>query len=153
MTHHRCRTWLGRCFRGACSLYNRRLKTPRRYRTVICWSASNRTCPRICVCARPSFQTTVFSTYPCQRYKQTECVVLLFIRTMSELVKRHVLFIQALYRYKSTKLRRAIIADAELLCALAECAYNIFKNNIPLIELQRRRLTKYRTKLRELSQR
>ena len=55
----------------------------------------------------------------------------LFIRTMSDLVKRHILCIQALNRYKSTKLRRAIIAnadaDADLLCALAECAYNILK--------------------------
>ena len=40
-----------------------------------------------------------------------------------------------------------------LLCALAECAYNILKKNIPLSELQRRRLSKYRTKLRELAQR
>ncbi|MEG7522396.1 MAG: hypothetical protein M3H12_04760, partial [Chromatiales bacterium] len=40
-----------------------------------------------------------------------------------ELVKRHILCIQALNRYKSTKLRRAIIADAdaELICVLAEC--------------------------------
>ena len=74
---------------------------------------------------------------------------------MSALVKRHILCIQALNRYKSTKLRRAIIgnADADLLCALAECAYNILKKNIPLSDLQRRRLRKYRTKLHELSQR
>ena len=79
----------------------------------------------------------------------------LFIRTMSDLVKRHILYIQALHRYKSTKLRRAIIdkADADLLCALAQCAYNILKNNIPLSDLQRQRLSKYRTKLRELSKR
>ena len=79
----------------------------------------------------------------------------LFIRTISDLVKRHMLCIQALNRYKSTKLRRAIIAnaDADLLCALADCAYNILKNNIPLSDLQRQRLSKYRTKLRELSQR
>ena len=63
--------------------------------------------------------------------------------TTSELVKRHILCIQALNRYKS----------ADLLCALAECAYNILKKNIPLTEVQRRRLNKYRTKLRELSQR
>ena len=82
-------------------------------------------------------------------------MVRLFIRTMSELVKRHILCIQALNRYKSTKLRGAIIvnADADLLYALAECAYNILNKNIPLTELQRRRLSKYRTKLRELSQR
>ena len=61
---------------------------------------------------------------------------------MSDLVKKHILCIQALNRYKSTKLRRAIIAnaDADLLCALAECAYNILKNNIPLSDLQRQRL-------------
>ena len=80
---------------------------------------------RICVCARTSFQMTVFSTYTCQRYKKTKCVISVFIRTMSELVKRHILCIQALNGYNSTKLRRAIIADADLLCALAECAYNI----------------------------
>ena len=77
----------------------------------------------------------------------------LFIRTMSALVKRHILCIQALNRCKSAKLRRAIIANADLLCALAECAYNILKKNIPLTELQRRRLSKYRTNLRQLSQR
>ena len=79
----------------------------------------------------------------------------LFIRTMSDMVKRHILCIQALNRYKSTKLRRPIIAnaDADLLSALAECAYNILKKNIPLSDLQRQRLSKYRTKLRELSQR
>ena len=79
----------------------------------------------------------------------------LFIRTMSELVKRHIVCIQALNRIKSNILKRAIIAnaDADLLCALAECAYNILKKNIPLSELQRRRLNKYMTKLRELAQR
>ena len=79
----------------------------------------------------------------------------LFIRRMSELVKRHIVCIQALNRIKSNKLKRAIIAngDADLLCALTECAYNILKKNIPLTELQRRRLSKYRTKLRELGQR
>ena len=79
----------------------------------------------------------------------------LFIRAMSALVKRHILCIQVLNRYKSAKLRRAIIAnaDADLLCALAECAYNILKKTIPLIELQRRHLSKYRTNLRRLSQR
>ena len=133
----------------------RLLKTPRRYRTAIYWSISNRTRPRTCVCARPSFQTTMFSTCTCRRYKKTACVDSLFIRTMSDLVKRHVLCIQALNRFKSNKLRRAIIAnaDADLLCSLAECAYNILKKNMPLIELQRRRLSKYRTKLRELAQR
>ena len=78
----------------------------------------------------------------------------LFIPTMSELVKRQIVCIQALNRIKSNKLKRAIIAnaDADLLCALAECAYNILKKNIPLSELQRRRLSKYRTKLHELAQ-
>ena len=74
---------------------------------------------------------------------------------MSDLVKRHIVCIQALNRIKSNKLKRAIIAnaDADLLCALAECAYNILKKNIPLTSLQRRRLSKYMTKLRELAQR
>ena len=79
----------------------------------------------------------------------------LFIPTMSELVKRHIVCIQNLNRLKNNKVKRAIIenADADLLCALAECAYNILKKNIPLSALQRRRLSKYRTKLRELAQR
>ena len=131
------------------------LKTPRRYRTVIYWLISNRTRPGTCVCARASFPTTVFSTCTCRRYKKTECVDRLFIRIMSDLVKRHIVCIQALNRLKSNKLRRAIIAnaDADLLCALAECAYNILKKNIPLSDLQRRRLSKYRMKLSELAQR
>ena len=59
----------------------------------------------------------------------------LFIRTISDLVKRHILCIQTLNRYKSTKLRRAIIAkaDADLLCALAECAYNILKKEHSIV--------------------
>ena len=153
--HRRCRTWLDRCILGASSSFKRLLKTPRRYRTAIYWSISNRTRPRTCVCARPSFQTTVFSTCTCRRYKKTARVDSIFIRTMSELVKRHIVCIQALDRIKSNKLKRAIIAnaDADLLCALAECAYNILKKNIPLSELQRRRLSKCRTKLGELAQR
>ena len=79
----------------------------------------------------------------------------LFIRIMSALVKKHILCIQTLARYKNNKVKKAIIAnaDAHLLCALAECAYNILTQNIPLTALQRRRLSKYRTKLRELAQR
>ena len=101
------------------------------------------------------FPATMFSTCTCRRYKKTARVDSLFIRTMSELVKRHIVCIQALNRIKSNKLKRAIIADADadLLCALAECAYNILKTNIPLSELQRRRLSKYKMKLRELAQR
>ena len=79
----------------------------------------------------------------------------LFIRTMSDLAKRHILCIQTLARYKKKKVQKGIIAnaDAHLLCALAECAYNILTKNIPLTALQRRRLNKYRTKLRELANR
>ena len=141
MTHRRCCIWLVRYIRGARSSYKRLLKMPDRYRTEIYWSISNRTRPRTCVCARPYFQTTVFSTCTCQRYKKTECVGRLFIRTISDLVKRHILCIQILNRYKSTNLRRAITAnaDADQLCALAEWAYNILQNNIPLSDIQRRR--------------
>ena len=79
----------------------------------------------------------------------------LFIRAMSALVRKHILCIQTLARYKNNKVKKAIIAnaDADLLCALAECAYNILTKNIPLTALQRRRLGKYKTKLRELAQR
>ena len=65
----------------------------------------------------------------------------LLIRIMSALVKRHIVCIQALTRIRSNKLKKAIIAnaDADLLCALAECAYNILNKNIPLTALQRRR--------------
>ena len=79
----------------------------------------------------------------------------LFIRAMSALVRKHILCIQTLVRYKNNKVKKAIIAnaDADLLCALAECAYNILTKNIPLTALQRRRLGKYKTKLRELAQR
>ena len=73
---------------------------------------------------------------------------------MSELVKRHIACIQLLNRVKNNKLKKRMIAnaDADLLCALAECAYNILKKNIPLTAVQKRRLGKYRTKLRELAQ-
>ena len=79
----------------------------------------------------------------------------LFIRIMSARVKRHIVCIQALARVKNNKIKKAIIAnaDADLLCALAECAYNILTKNIPLTPLQRQRLNKYRTKLRALANR
>ena len=82
-------------------------------------------------------------------------MTLLFIRTMSALVKKHILCIQTLARYKNKKVQKGIIAnaDANLLCALAECAYNILTKNIPLTALQRRRLGNYRMKFRELAQR
>ena len=46
---------------------------------------------------------------------------------MSARVKRHIVCIQALARVKNNKIKKGIIAnaDADLLCALAECAYNI----------------------------
>ena len=69
-TRRRCRTWLGRCIQDARNSYRKRLKMPRGYRTVIYWSISNRTRPRTCVCARPSFQTTTCSTCTCRRYKR-----------------------------------------------------------------------------------
>ena len=78
----------------------------------------------------------------------------LFIRTMSALVKKHILCIQTLARYKNNKVKKAIIAnaDAHLLCALAECAYNILKKNIPLTPTQRPHLNEYKTNLRKLAQ-
>ena len=74
---------------------------------------------------------------------------------MSDLVKRHILCIQALNRYKNNKLRRAVLAnaDADLICALAECAYNILEENVQLTRTQRKRLKKYRKKVRELAKR
>ena len=70
---------------------------------------------------------------------------------MSELVKRHILCIQALNRYKNNKLRKAILAnaDADLICALAECAYNILKGNVPLTPTHRRRLKELRELVRD----
>ena len=58
----------------------------------------------------------------------------LFIHIMSALVKKHIVCIQTLARIKNNKVKKAIIvnADAPLLCALAECAYNILRKNIPL---------------------
>ena len=84
------------------------------------------------------------STCTYGRYKKIEHANRLFIRTMSALVKRNILCVQAMNRSKSAKLRRAIIAnaDADLLCALAECAYNMLKKYIPLTALQRRHLNK-----------
>ena len=78
----------------------------------------------------------------------------LFIHIMSTRVKDHIVCIQTLARIKNIKIKKAIIAnaDAPLLCALAQCAYNILRKNIPLTPLQRRRLNKYKTTLRKLSQ-
>ena len=43
---------------------------------------------------------------------------------MSERVKRHILCLQMFNWYKNTKLRNAVLAnaDADLICSLCECA-------------------------------
>lgn len=58
-----------------------------------------------------------------------------------------------LNRHKNIKLHKANIAnaDADFLCCLAECAYNIIKVNVPLSAVYKRNLQKYRTYLRKLS--
>ena len=77
-----------------------------------------------------------------------------FIRyTMSERVKRHILGLQMFTRHKNVKLRKAIIAnaDADFLCCLAECSYNIIKGNVPLTAAHKKKLKKYKTYMRTLS--
>ena len=59
---------------------------------------------------------------------------------MSERVKRHILCLQMLNRNKNTKLRNAVLAnaDADLVCSLYECAYNILKGNVKLTKGQKK---------------
>ncbi len=69
-------------------------------------------------------------------------------------MKRHILALQLLRRYKgNTNLRKAVIthADADLICSLADCAYNILRGNVKLTPNNRKVLTKFRNNLRKLA--
>ena len=72
---------------------------------------------------------------------------------MSECVKRHVLCLQMLARKKNAKLKKAIIASADinLICSIAECAYNFLKGNVRLTPMQKAKLQRYRKQLRTLA--
>ena len=71
---------------------------------------------------------------------------------MSGRMKRQVICLQMLNRTKNTKLRKAILehADADLISALRECAYNILRGTIRLTPREKVRLRKYKNKLRLL---
>ena len=63
---------------------------------------------------------------------------------MSERVKRHILCLQMLNRNTNTKLRNAVLAnaDADLICSLCECAYNSLKGNVKLTKSQKKNTPK-----------
>ena len=72
-------------------------------------------------------------------------------RAMSGRVKTQVICLQMLNRTKNTKLRKAILeyADADLICALCECAHNILRGTVRrLTPREKVRLRKYKDKLR-----
>ena len=79
-------------------------------------------------------------------------VTRLVIDEMSERVKRHALGLQLLARNKNAKLKKAMIinADSNLICSIAECAYNILKWNVRLTSCQKAKLRRYRKHLRAL---
>ena len=70
---------------------------------------------------------------------------------MSEHVERHILCLQMLNIHKNIKLRRAIIANADFLCFLTECANDIIKGNVPLCPVHKKKLKKYNNYMRTLS--
>ena len=72
---------------------------------------------------------------------------------MSDCMKRHMLCLQMLSRKKNAKLKKAIIANADndLICSIAECAYNIIKGNVRLTPRQNAKLRRYRKQLRTLA--
>ena len=72
---------------------------------------------------------------------------------MSDCMKRHMLCLQMLSRKKNAKLKKTIIANADndLICSIAECAYNILKGNVRLTPRQKAKLRRYRKQLRTLA--
>ena len=70
---------------------------------------------------------------------------------MSERFKGHILCLQMLNRHKNINLRKTIIANADFLCCLAECAYNIFKGKVHLTKVHKKKLKKYKHYMRTLS--
>lgn len=73
---------------------------------------------------------------------------------MTDRVKRHVLALQLLSRTKkNVALRKAVIAhaDADLVCSLCDCAYNILIGNVKISAKQKKVLAKYKNHLRKLA--
>ena len=72
---------------------------------------------------------------------------------MSSPVKRHILSLQFLKKHTNSKLRKAILenADNDLICTLCECAWNILQGNVPLTGKQKAQLRKYKKHLRILT--
>ena len=72
---------------------------------------------------------------------------------MSECMKRHVLCVQMFARKKNAKLKKAIIGntDIDLICSIAECAYNIPKGNVRLTPMQKAKLRRYINQVRTLA--
>ena len=72
---------------------------------------------------------------------------------MSECINRHVLCVQMLARKKNAKLKKTIIAnaDSDLICSIAECAYNIPKGNVRLTPMQKAKLRRDINQLRTLA--
>ena len=87
------------------------------------------------------------------KVQTVEREALVFINTMFDRLKRHILCLQMLNRHTNIKLRKAIIANADVdfLCCLAGCAYNILRGNFPLSEAHKKKLEKYETYTRQLT--
>ena len=48
---------------------------------------------------------------------------------------------------------KAILTDPDLIRAICECCHNVLKGNVPLTPRQKKRLARYKKKLRQLSDR
>lgn len=71
---------------------------------------------------------------------------------MSARVKRNLPLLKMLTTTKPAA-ARAIVTDPDLIRAFCECCYNVLKGNVPLTPRQKKRLARYKKKLRQLSDR
>ena len=70
---------------------------------------------------------------------------------MSSRVRKYLARLKLL-KEASSKVRKKILknCDNNLLCCLCECAKNLLKGNVPLTEAQKKKLHRYKKKLRYL---
>ena len=71
---------------------------------------------------------------------------------MSARVKRNLPLLKMLTTSKPAA-TKAILTDPVLIRAICECCHNVLKGNVPLTPRQKKRLARYKKKLRQLSDR
>jgi hypothetical protein len=73
---------------------------------------------------------------------------------MSKTLKKYAPFLRALHKATSDKARRSMLKDKMdngFICCVSECAQNLLKGRVPLTSAQKKKLTRRKRSLRQLS--